>query len=416
MKKALKNGLLFGLQGAFPILLGILPASWYLAWQSGGGFLRSSDIGMMLIVIPSTMVFGLVFALVAPEHIDEGLRKGAIVRKWMFIAVSLVVLVTVYLQFGPGVYGAVKYALQPGKSVAEQRAAHPDDLVQVPGLEAGSMPMMLSYIPSGSFVTGEWLDRRRVILTHGFWMGKYEITNAQFEAFVNNTGYVTSAEKEGKAYGWNAEKKDCERIAGVCWRNAPFPWPLTGNPKDHPAVYVSWDDAKAFCAWLDATVGGTWDLPTDAQWEYACRAGLRTAFYWGNSLDEACTYENVATPEMYRSLTAMDHCSRDTPPFPCEDGFYATAPVGQFAPNAFGLHDMLGNVKEWCRDKHSYRGQPALFLAVDPQGSERVDSDDRLVRGGCWENDPKYCRADYSNDWSSDYGSDGLGFRVVRVE
>ena len=417
MRKALKNGFLLGLQSALPMLLGVLPVSCYFAWQDNGNLLGGVGFNSVLFVIPFAFVVTPIIASLQPERTEEQLRKGARLRKGMVFLMIPLVTAIILIESVPPAYGALKYARRAQKSVADQRAAHPDDLVQVPGLAAGSMPLMLSYIPSDSFVTGQWIDRRRVILTHGFWMGRHEVTNAQFEAFVNDTGYVTSVEKEGVAHAWDANKNGYERIAGVCWRNAPFPWLLTGNPKDHPVVFVSWDDAKAFCAWLGAKVGGAWDLPTDAQWEYACRAGTRTAFYWGDSLDEACAYENVATTEMRRSLTAMDHCPREHRPFPCEDGFHATAPVGQFAPNAFGLYDMLGNVSEWCRDKYTSSRSAPLFLAVDPQGPQgRRDSGLRVTRGGCWEEDSKYCRADYSSSRSNNGGSDNLGFRVIRVE
>ena len=417
MRRALANIFLLTLEGILPFFCGILPVLLYFRLREESGIDRWIFWLMLGVQLPFILVGSIKLAISSPETAEKRIKEGARWRKWMLIVAGPAFLAIGCFDYGPPVYDAVKYAAQPKRSVAEQRAAHPDELVQVPGLAAGSMPLMLSYIPSASFVTGTWLERRVVILTQGFYMGKYEITNAQFEAFAKDTGYVTNAEKEGNAYGWDANKKSRERIAGMCWRNAGFPWPLTGNLMDHPVVLVSWDDAKAFCAWLGAKVGGTWDLPTDAQWEYACRAGTRTAFYWGDSLDDACTYENVATPEMRRSLTAMDRCPRETTPFPCEDGFYATAPVGQFAPNIFGLYDMLGNVSELCGDKYTSSYSPPLFLAVDPEGFQgRRDSGLRVVRGGCWESDPKYCRADYSSDLSNDGAGDGTGFRVIRVK
>jgi formylglycine-generating enzyme required for sulfatase activity len=130
-----------------------------------------------------------------------------------------------------------------------------------------------------------------------------------------------------------------EEVEGLNWRKPGFDQQST-----HPVTCVSWDDATAFCQWLSREDGRTYRLPTEAEWEYACRAGTDTLFFWGDDPDAGEGYLNAAdetgTPDG-RSWTHK---------FNFKDGYAATSPVGRFKPNAFGLHDMLGNVWEWCSD------------------------------------------------------------------
>ena len=210
-----------------------------------------------------------------------------------------------------------------------------------------------------------------------FWMGKFEVTNAQYRQFrsVHNS----------KDYKGNS---------------------LNGD--NQPAVYVSWEDAKAFAKWLSEKSGGRYQfrLPTEAEWEYACRAGTSTARYWGDDPDDACGYANVHDQTSKR-VNKFDWSHHE-----CDDGYAVTAPVGSFKPNAFGLYDMLGNIWEWCEDIYSgdayskhQRNNP---IYVDG-GSYRV------IRGGSWSDGPGYVRSANRGGNSPGGRHDDLGFRLLRT-
>ena len=243
-------------------------------------------------------------------------------------------------------------------------------------------------IPSGQFQMGSEMgdsDEKpvhRVCINESFYMGKTEVTVRQFRAFMQATGYKTEAEKGNWAanYAWGFPIVPGH---GLNWRQPGFP-----QSEDNPAVCISWNDAVAFCQWLSRETGEHYRLPTEAEWEYACRAG-RGDDYAGN-LDEMGWYRDNSGGKTY--------------------------PVAQKKPNAWGLHDMHGNAWEWCRDVwHSnYQGAPTdgspwLTEYYLPPVSIR-----RVLRGGAW------CRLDfelgstYRYRGTSDFRSDGTGFRIVR--
>ena len=212
-----------------------------------------------------------------------------------------------------------------------------------------------------------------VRISRDFYLGKHEITNAQFRAFrpdhdsLNDNGYSL-------------------------------------NGKDQPVVHVSWNDAIAFCDWLSEQSGKKVSLPSEAEWEYACRAGTTTRRYWGDDLsdDQACPYENVSNPSGKR-LFGWD---RDV--FSCEDGFYVTAPVGLFHPNDFGLYDLLGNAWEWCYDRlGAYSSKEQVDPVYSGSGTYRV------LRGGNYSSNPSNVRSAFRNYANPNAANEGLGFRVV---
>ncbi|NCC24877.1 MAG: hypothetical protein EOM25_06725 [Deltaproteobacteria bacterium] len=210
------------------------------------------------------------------------------------------------------------------------------------------------------------------VCVDGFWMGKYEVTNAQFRRF--RSGH-SSKDYEGKN--------------------------LNGN--DQPVVHVSWEDAAAFARWLSDTSAQTYRLPTEAEWEYAARAMTTTAGYWGENPDDACRYANVADLTAKRSWSnwAIHNC---------DDGFAVSAPVGRFQPNAFGLHDMLGNVWEWCQDWYD-----SSYYANSPRNNPQGPSggSGRVFRGGAWDVGPGYPPS-ASRGWGSpDSRRHFLGFRLL---
>ena len=166
---------------------------------------------------------------------------------------------------------------------------------------------------------------------------------------------------------------------------------------------VSWNDAKAFCQWLSLRAGKPYGLPTEAQWEYACRAGSDGIWPWGDREEDALGKANVAGED-----------ERWNDPFKGVKDSYkkSTAPVSTFAANAFGLRDMIGNVVEWCSDWHTaeyYAESPP----ADPTGP--TEGRFRLSRGGSWGTGPQYSRTAYRARAAAAYACACHGFRVCRV-
>lgn len=179
----------------------------------------------------------------------------------------------------------------------------------------------------------------------------------QFAQFAEASQYRTEAEKDGQGgLVFNAEIRDWKRTAGLTWRNPGIP-----QHGSHPVVMVSWNDAQAFCNWLGARERKTCRLPTEAESEYACRAGTTSFWYVGNEERELRRVANIADSSFKRQFPAA------TANVPWDDGYPFTAPVGRFEPNAFGLYDMHGNVWEWCHDWYDakyYERSPV----EDPKG------------------------------------------------
>ncbi len=266
--------------------------------------------------------------------------------------------------------------------------------------------MRFVFVPGGCFNMGSRRDEpgrdgdegpvHRVCLD-GFWMGCCEVTVREFGIFVNETRYKTDAEREG--YSW-IYSGTWQKKAGFDWKNPGFP-----QDENSPVVNVSWNDAKKMAGWLSEKNGRIFRLPTEAEWEYACRAGTATSRFWGDDPGMACEYANVAD-EAAKSRFPAWHIHQ------CNDGFVFTSPAGKFKPNAFGLYDMLGNVWEWCEDNYlarSYQSYPSRNPLVRKRGVS-----DLVIRGGSWYSRPRYVRSasrDHLHD-SHRRGND-VGFRLV---
>ena len=227
----------------------------------------------------------------------------------------------------------------------------------------------LRYIPSGSFTMGSpsgEQDRdsdeiqHRVTLTKGFWMMETEVTQELYEAVTgNNPSYFT-------------------------------------NNRQNPVENVSWHEAVDFCNSLSHLTGDTYRLPTEAEWEYACRAGSTTRFYWGNDMNytEMCLYSNGADRKYKQKWPGIDRSTSN-----CDDGYPETSPVKSFRPNSWGLYDMSGNVWEWCSD---WYGDYPTGSITDPAGPGTGSY--RVLRGGSWDDLPQSLR-------SADRGYRGPGGR-----
>ena len=149
-------------------------------------------------------------------------------------------------------------------------------------------------------------------------------------------------------------------------------------------VNVSWNDAVAFCKWLSKKEGKTYRLPTEAEWEYACRAGTTTRYYSGDDPETLAKVGNVADAAAKAKFPDWKYTIK------ANDGYVFTAPVGKFKPNAFGLYDMHGNAWQWCADWYGaeyYAASPA----DDPTGPDSGNG--RVLRGGSWNDRPYYSRS-----------------------
>jgi formylglycine-generating enzyme required for sulfatase activity len=239
-----------------------------------------------------------------------------------------------------------------------------------------------------------------VRITRSFWLGRFEVTVEQFTRFVQQSGYRATAEFAGGAWDLTEELKQ-EWEKGLTWRKSGY-----NQLPSAPVVLVSWDDTQAYCRWLSEATGRVFRLPTEAEWEYACRGGSTGAFQWGNEVKDGEGWLNGAD-EKLRSKRPEWRA------FPFSDGSVYTAKVGSYRGNVWGLHDMHGNVWEWCQDWHSPE-----YYATSPEADPFNGEMDRfhVVRGGSWLCYPGFCRSAVRRKFAPEYTTCDLGFRVVMDE
>ena len=277
---------------------------------------------------------------------------------------------------------------------------------------APTLGMKMKLIKPGKFLMGspEGEEGRfvnegpqhEVEITKAFYMGVCPVTKGQFAAFVKDDGYKTEAEKDGKGgYGFNTTTAKWEQKAEYTWRNPGF-----SQGDDHPVVEVSWNDATAFCAWLSKKEGKVYELPTEAEWEYACRAGTKTRFWCGDA--DASLEGKVNIADAAFKAKVDSEATKDWAFVARDDGYAFTSPVGRFQANPWGLYDMGGNVWQWCADGYGSYQEGSI---KDPKGKESATR--RILRGGSWFSGPRDCRsADRNVNVPADRG-DNDGFRVV---
>ena len=268
-----------------------------------------------------------------------------------------------------------------GEGTAEGEGEGQTETIVLPG----GVPLEMVRIPAGSFQMGSPESERggdsdegpvhAVTIGYDFYLAKYEVTQAQWLALTGS------------------------------W---PGPAPSTdyGLGDRYPAYNVSWDDAQRFIAALNAHLTATGQgpaamrLPSEAEWEYACRAGTQTRFYFGDSLTVAdqCEYDGIRSQYMW-------YCGNNTP--------QGSRPVGGLLPNAFGLYDMSGNLWEWCEDdwNYGYSGAPAdgSVWANELRTSRRV------VRGGGWDYGAGICRSAFRGLDDPSTRNFNIGFRLASV-
>jgi len=291
-------------------------------------------------------------------------------------------------------------------NVDKPATAVPDGMVWIPGGEYS----MGSINPQGMDGGGEIAmnDARPVhrVYVDGFYMDASEVTNAEFAAFVKATGYITFSERAPNPADYPGVPADqlapgsavftppgqpvplnnyllwWRYINGANWRHPNGPGSNIEGKENYPVVQVSWMDAIAYCRWADKR------LPTEAEWEYAARGGLKENIYpWGN--------EPVNTGHQKGNFWDGHFPDKNTE----TDRFYFTAPVASFTPNGYGLYDMAGNAWEWCADYYDYNYYKSLNTSgvVDPKGpSKSYDPDEpfakkRVIRGGSFLCNESYC-------------------------
>jgi formylglycine-generating enzyme required for sulfatase activity len=323
------------------------------------------------------------------------------------------------IAFGMIVFGVIVcvVGLDSKESAAQTRPASTQGIARAKEmtLDLGDkLTLKLVQIPAGKFLMGspeteedryDDEDQHEVTISRAFYMGVTDVTVDQFaafaKAFAKDSGYRTEAERAGSTIGMKFMdgKAVLAEANGCSWRN-----PSIEQKGDHPVVQVSWNDAEAFCDWLSKKSGKTVALPTEAQWEYARRAGTKTKYTWGDNPDDGKGLANCADQAFKRKFPNQV----DQSYFNWEDSFVFTSPVASFKPNAFGLYDMDGNVMQWCQDRWGlYPKGPA----TDPTGA--VTGDKRVLRGGSWSFGPRNCRAAYRGSIRPEYRTDSYGFRVV---
>ncbi|MCC8036258.1 MAG: SUMF1/EgtB/PvdO family nonheme iron enzyme, partial [Rikenellaceae bacterium] len=274
---------------------------------------------------------------------------------------------------------------------------------------SGAAEILARRVKAGTFLMGSpqaepnrWNDetQHQVTLTEDFFMSKYPVTNTEYAAFLNakkvpggesiynpawgmmDAGICSWGENDGEALVFDGSAVS---DWGVNWNGSE--WLPASGYENHPAIWVTWYGAYEYAQWLTQTTGMTWRLPTEAEWEYACRATTITAFYFGDDESDLGDYGW--------------HWGNSS------DG---TKAVGQKIPNGYGLYDMHGNVFEWCSD---WYGNYDPAEDTDPVGP--VSGDNRVLRGGSWINLAQDCRSAFRNGAYPDFATDLIGFRVVFV-
>jgi formylglycine-generating enzyme required for sulfatase activity/predicted Ser/Thr protein kinase len=230
-----------------------------------------------------------------------------------------------------------------------------------------------------------------VNIAYPFGMGVYEITVGEYREFAETTHH--------KSAGCQMYDGSWQASSELNWNNVGYP--QTGT---HPAVCVSWRDAREYAAWLSHKTGQRYRLPSDSEWEYAARAGSTASRPWGPHVDTACTAANVADQTAAQQYPGWKI-------HPCSDGYVYSSPVGSFQPNDFGLYDMLGNVFEWVQDcwHPDYSGAP-----TDGSAWLTGDCSQRGMRGGSWFTAPSLVSTSARNRFEDTYRSNSVGFRLVR--
>ena len=287
-----------------------------------------------------------------------------------------------------GIFAGAQGATPAQAVAAETGESRPVVRIEI----AGGVPIELLRIEPGSFTMGSdqgYPNERPVhpeTIDKAFLMGRTEVTNQQYQCFypAHDSGLET-----GEQYQFGDDERG-----------------FTLNRPEQPVVRVSWDDAMAFCAWLSAQTGNTFTLPTEAQWEYACRAGTSAQLWYGTLDNDFSRFANLS--DLTHHTVYYPHVPDALPPWrPADtrfdDHWRVSAPVGTFAPNPWGLCDMHGNAAEWTCSEY----RPPAATASDGEGTRKV------VRGGSWMDCPRRARSAFRMHYEASQAIHDVGFRVV---
>jgi formylglycine-generating enzyme required for sulfatase activity len=308
--------------------------------------------------------------------------------------------------------GNLTGALIDGDTDFSLTAGLPTGLIMRDGIECPEMVL----IRPGTFMMGtttEELQREKIpkkyagreqpqieVMFHsGFYLGRYPVTVHEFAHFILETGYKTPKGAHTYVQGKGYDKSNSHD-----WKDPGFP-----QTDRHPVTCVNYIDATAYAQFLSHKTGKDYRLPSEAEWEYACRAGTKTARFWGDDRDRARKFANVADLSLAREYKREPEPDRF---FAFDDGFPFTSPVGSFQPNPFGLYDTLGNVWELVADNwhETYDGAPTDGTVWTAIGS---DHDAHVMRGGNWDFSPSGVRSGARQ--RSDKRRATTGFRLART-
>ena len=275
-----------------------------------------------------------------------------------------------------------------------------------------TMKPAMQVIPTGCFQMGSLQheqyrqkdESRHRVCVKRFEIARHEVTIAEFRRFVLATDYITDAEINFLKPGcWSYDEK---KQQWGWWEWANWKQPFAGKANENQAVScVNYYDIQAYIAWLNRETGDNYRLPTEAEWEYAARAGSSSLYFWGSNPDLACRYANVDDKSKGRKIKTPDTFQHH-----CDDRFVYVAPVKKFLPNRNKLYDMIGNVWEWTCSEYrpEYKGQEKV-CSQHPD-----DSIFLAVRGGGWNAGPDRSRLAYRN-WQSPWVRlASWGFRLVK--
>lgn len=277
---------------------------------------------------------------------------------------------------------------------------------QAPFADCPGCPELV-VIPPGSFLMGENGGEpgryegpvRTIRVARAFALARHEVTHGQFRTFVESTGYQAAPGCHVRSPE-GGDPFDPERG----WEDPGYGRP----PLDmEPVACVSWNDAMAYIEWLSDISGRQYRLPSETEWEYAARGGTSGRFTWGERADLACLEANIFDRSAFQERPVFLGAVA-----PCDDGYPGPAPVGRFAPNAFGLHDMIGNVWEWVAD--CYEMPHAATAPTDGSPQLERGCDRRGARGGSWGSTFDRQRPAFRGRDPATLQSQVFGFRVAR--